>query len=290
MTRIDAHHHLWKLDAVSYPWLEAQGVDRFFGNPTPIQRDFLLDELRSLGGPHNVTGSVHIQVGAADNFAEASYIDGVANASPDWHMVQVAAADLEAEDALLQIERLKGLSSVRGVRQIIGRAPKEDAASGTHNLLRNPAFKEGLAALSQHQLSFDLQLIPDVMEEAGQLFASLPELPVVLCHGGSPYDRSAAGLAQWADALKHLSALDHIYVKFSGLGMFEHDWTPDSLRPILSELWNQFGAERIMFGSNFPVCSLSSSYADLVALYEAFMPASAQDDFFGKTARAFYRF
>ena len=290
MTRIDAHHHLWKLDKVSYPWLDAKGVARFFGDPAPIQRDFLLDELRSLGVPHNISGSVHIQVGAADSFAEASYIDEVAKANPDWQMVQVAAADLEAEDNLTQIERLKTLPSVRGVRQIIGRAPKEDAVSGTHHLLRNPAFKAGLGILSAHALSFDLQLIPDVMEEAGQLFASLPNLPVVLCHGGSPYERSPAGLAKWAESLKHLSSLDHLYVKFSGLGMFEHNWTPETLRPILETLWNQFGAERIMFGSNFPVCSLSSSYADLIALYEAFIPASAQDSFFGHTARSFYRF
>ncbi len=85
--RIDAHHHLWDLSAVHYPWLMARGVTRFFGDPTPIQRNYLLDEFR-----RDATGfgaSVHIQVGAEDGMAEARWVQAVADATPDWPLVQV---------------------------------------------------------------------------------------------------------------------------------------------------------------------------------------------------------
>jgi len=136
--RIDAHHHLWDLTAVSYPWLMAQGVPRFFGDPTPIQRDYFIDEFRRDAAAFE--GSVHIQVGAADPLAEARWIQSVADATPDWPLVQVAFCDLTAPDLSATLDTLQSLPTLRGVRQIVGRAPEEDAATGTNDLLTNPAF------------------------------------------------------------------------------------------------------------------------------------------------------
>ena len=80
-----------------------------------------------------------------------------------------------------------------------------------------------------------------------------------------PYDRSEAGLATYAQALADLASLPNIVCKISGLGMFDHGWTVESVRPIFKTCLAHFGPERLMFGSNFPVCSLSSTYAELVA-------------------------
>lgn len=288
--KIDAHHHLWDLQAVHYPWLMAEGVERFFGDPTPIQRNYLIDDFRQGASRHGISGSVHIQVGADNAMAEAAWIQQVAEATPDWPLVQVAFADLTAPDLGHTLDQLQRLDSLRGVRQIVGRAPGEDAQTGTNTLLADPRFLAGLAELASRGLSFDLQLIPELMADTARVLAEVPDLKVALCHAGSPHDRSPEGVAKWAGQLKTLSNLPNVSCKLSGLGMFDHNWTEDSFRPIVEVCMEQFGANRLMFGSNFPVDSLYSDYARLFETLETLVPTDWHDVFFGRNAAAFYRF
>jgi predicted TIM-barrel fold metal-dependent hydrolase len=285
--RIDAHHHLWDLGAVRYPWLEARGVARFFGDPTPIQRDYPIGEFRRDAAGFGA--SVHIQVGAEDGWAEARWVQGVADATPDWPMAQVVFCDLTASDLADRLDRFATLSTLRGVRQIVGRAPGEDAVSGTNALLDDPRFAAGLRMAGARELSFDLQLIPELYEGMARVLDAAPEVPVALCHAGSPHDRSAAGLSDWAARLKLLSARPQVVCKLSGLGMFDHGWTVERIRPIVETVLDQFGPERCMFGSNFPVDSLYSDYAAIVSAYEALIPEAAQQAVFHDTAARFYR-
>ena len=286
--RIDAHHHLWDLKAVHYPWLKAKGEPRFFGDPAPIQRDYLIDEFTTDAKRHGFSGSVHIQVGAENPFDEAEWVQSVAQANPNWPLVQVAFCDLTADSAEADLDRLQSLTSLRGVRQIVGRAPGEDARSGTNLLLDDPQFAAGLKGLAQRGLSFDLQLLPELMARTAKVLEQTPDTKVALCHAGSPHDRSAAGLAGWAKSLKHLSALPNVYCKLSGLGMFDHSWTTESIRPIVETVLEQFGPDRVMFGSNFPVDSLPATYSQIVGSYKALIPDAMQSRVFGETAIEFY--
>ena len=287
--KIDAHHHLWDLHAVHYPWLMDKGGVRFFGNPASIQRDYLIDEFTNDAGAHGFLGSVHIQVGAEDGYQEACWIDEIA-AQNDWVMKQVAFCDLSADDVEDQLDRLAVLPSVVGVRQIIGRAPGEDATTGTQKLITSAAFQKGLQGLAVRDLSFDLQLLPELMAPMAEVLQDNQDVKVALCHAGSPYDRSVAGIDKWAEQLKSLSSLPQIYAKLSGLGMFAHGWQGDDFRPITSAVLAQFGASRVMFGSNFPVDSLTSDYKTLITAYEELIPQEMQDQVFGQTAADFYRF
>ena len=88
---IDAHHHLWDLSAVHYPWLEATGVTRFFGDPTPIQRDYLFDEFSRDASAEGFTGSVHIQVGAADGLLKPNGFSTSPNKTPIGHWPRFSA-------------------------------------------------------------------------------------------------------------------------------------------------------------------------------------------------------
>ena len=190
---IDSHHHLWDLSAVHYPWIEASGVTRFFGDPTPIQRNYLIDEFRRHASAEGFTGSVHIQVGATDGFAEANWVQQIADQTPDWQIAQVVFCDLTSPDLPAQLDAFEALTTVRGVRQIIGRAPGEDAATGTNDLLQSPAFLAGLVEVGRRGLSFDLQLIPELMAATADILESTPDTRVALCHAGSPHDRSSHG-------------------------------------------------------------------------------------------------
>jgi len=285
---IDSHHHLWDLNVVHYPWLMAQGVERFFGDPTPIQRNYLLEEFRSEAEIEGIRTSVHIQVGAEDALAEAEWVQAIADANPDWRMAQVVFCDLTSDDLGAQFERFQALSTVRGVRQIVGRAPGEDAQTGTNTLLDDPNFILGLQEAGQRGFSFDLQLIPELMEKTARVLEQAPKTAVALCHAGSPHDRSPEGLDAWATQLRHLSALPQVVCKLSGLGMFDHKWDQESFRPIVNEVLDQFGPDRVMFGSNFPVDKLYSDYARLVDAYKFLVPEPAHEAVFHSTAARFY--
>jgi predicted TIM-barrel fold metal-dependent hydrolase len=288
LMKIDAHHHLWDLSAVTYPWLMERGVSRFFGDPKSIQRNYLIDEFRASADAQGIGASVHIQVGAADPWKEAFWVQSIADSNPDWPLVQVVYCDLTDPKREQNLDRYTNLASVVGVRQIIGRAAKEDAATGTNALLDDPRFIDGLHSLARRGLSFDLQLTPDLMLQAAQVFTQTPYTKIALCHAGSPQDRSKAGLSNWANNLKHLARLPNVFCKLSGLGMFEHNWTTQSFKPIVDACLAEFGADRLMFGSNFPVDSLSSSFQELYEAYVTLVPETDHECIFGKTAYNFY--
>ena len=285
---IDAHHHLWDLSAVHYTWLMARGVERFFGDPTPIQRNYLIDEFRSEASVQGIAASVHIQVGAEDGMAEARWVQAVADANPDWPLKQVVFVDLTADDLDARLDAFQELPSVVGVRQIVGRALGEDAETGTNTLLDNPAFVAGLQNAGERELSFDLQLIPELMGKTAELLARAPDTAVALCHAGSPHDRSSDGLARWTGELAALSDLPQVRCKLSGLGMFDHDWVSESFRPIVETCLDQFSPNRVMFGSNFPVDKLYSDYATLIQAFRDLVPREMHQAVFNNTAADFY--
>ena len=161
--KIDAHHHLWDLKKVNYPWLMAKGEKRFFGDPSKIQRNYLWEEFSKDALDFEFQGSVHIQVGAKDPLEEAKWVDSINNQNRYWPLAQVAFADLTDEKLDQYLDKLCKLDTVKGVRQIVGRAPEEDSFSKVNQLLDNPRFLRGLNIIADRKLTFDLQLIPNIM-------------------------------------------------------------------------------------------------------------------------------
>ncbi|WP_086929989.1 amidohydrolase family protein [Agarilytica rhodophyticola] len=264
----DAHHHFWDLDQVHYPWLATKGIKRFFGDPAPIQRNYLYHDLQKDIGQLPVKKSIHIQVGADkdQHFLESQTIQDIAQSKGLADGI-IAYASLESDDINLQLDQLTTLPNLRGIRQIIGRSPQEDKITGTDKLTNDSKWLEGLKELEKRNLSFDLQLIPDQMLKAVNIFQQVPNLKVALCHCGSPWYRDSDGWAMWEKGLVSIAELPNSMCKVSGLSMFDHQWTVDSLRPIIETVISIFGSERVMFGSNFPVDKLHTDYARLWFAY-----------------------
>tara|TARA_A100001011_G_C14182997_1_gene787739 strand:+ start:188 stop:1054 length:867 start_codon:yes stop_codon:yes gene_type:complete len=285
---IDAHHHLWDLSAIRYPWLEEKSVMRFFGDPTAIQKNYLMSDFRSDCQSHGFWGSVHIQVGAEDPIREANWVDGVSSANSDWSMRQVVYCDLTEKQMPTKLDLFQKLPSVAGVRQILSRAPGIESGSVLLDNITSPIVLENLRELSRRQLSFDLQLIPEVMGQFSFLLQKVPELKIAICHAGSPHDRTAPGIRRWQSALRFISSLPNTSCKISGLGMFQHNWTIEDFKVLVETCLEQFGSKRCMFGSNFPVDSLYSDYNTLINTFKILVPNSLHKAFFENTARKFY--
>ncbi|MEO1220297.1 MAG: amidohydrolase family protein [Pseudomonadota bacterium] len=289
----DAHHHLWDLSYCHYPWLMERGVTRFFGDPAPIQHDYLVKDLRADFADLPVTKSVHVQVGVAleDSVEETRWLQTCADKSGLPNAI-VAFADLCAGDLGAVLDQHSECTAFRGVRQIFGRSAEEDAKSGTNTLLSNPKFAEGLRELAKRDLSFDLQLTPPLMESAAKVLRQIDGLKVALCHAGSPSDLSPSGTRQWLCGLAAIADIPGAICKLSGFGMFDHDWNRPYAQMLIEPAIELFGPHRIAFGSNFPVDKLYKPYSETMATYleivQGFAPAEI-DAMFAGNADRFYR-
>ena len=295
MRIVDAHHHLWdpvsKGSGVAYSWLHDIGAPKPFGDPTPIQRDYLAPEYLAESA-HEIAGTVHVQAdgGIADPVSETVWLDRVADESGIPGAI-VGFVDLATDGAARTIERhVRASPRFRGVRQIIARtAGRPEISFAARELLEDATWRANYAELARFGLSFDLQLHPAQMEGAVAFLANHADVPVVIDHAGSPHDQSPGGLERWARGMRRLAELPHAHAKLSGLGMFDAAWTERTARPIVETILDAFGSERTMFGSNFPVDKLFAPYDAAVDRLRAVVPAEDRDGVFRTTATAFYR-
>ena len=290
---VDAHHHLWNLDALRYPWLEARGVRRFFGDPSAIQANYLPADLRADAENLPLVASVHVQVGVAPGaeLAETTWLHAQAQRT-GLPSVIVSYCDLAAVDAQTCLDRQQTFARVRAIRQIVGREPSDDLRTGCARVLDDLTWRANMRSLSARGLAFDLQLTPVQHKKIAAILAAMPELAVAICHCGSPCDQSRAGLASWREGMQRLAELPRSVCKISGFGMFDPNWTRASIQPIVETCVELFGAHRCMFGSNFPVEKLAHGYRSLfaeVAAITAILTSAEREEIFSGTAIRFYR-
>lgn len=265
---IDAHHHLWDLSAIHYPWLSETGVHRFFGDPGPIQKNYLFSDYKADFTGLPIVKSVHIQVGAQDGDAviETAWLQACAEKNQYPHGI-VAYCDMTAVGFEASLESQQDFKNLRGVRQIVGRNAAEDARNGTNELLESFEFKSGLKYLAKQGLSFDLQLTPPLLQSAARLFEAIEGLPVAICHAGSLSDFSKEGVALWRAGLERFAKSENVICKISGFGMFDHNWSVETIRGRVLQVIDIFGPDRVAFGSNFPVDKLYATYSNTMMAY-----------------------
>ncbi|MEM9570427.1 MAG: amidohydrolase family protein [Pseudomonadota bacterium] len=290
---VDAHHHLWDLEACRHTWLAERGVVRFFGDPAPIRKNYHVGDLRADFGALPVKKSVHIQVGveADDSLNETAWLQSQSN-QYELPTAIIPFCDLTLESVSDDLDAHAAHVAVRGVRQIIGRSAEEDRKTGSSGLLNEPRFKRGLKALAEKGLSFDLQLTPPLMQSAASVFSDVPDLKVAVCHCGSLSAFDPESISEWKQGLQALAALPNLICKISGFGMFDHGWTQDSIAALVHRVIEIFSPERCAFGSNFPVDKLYASYEETMGAYlkicETYAPEE-RDAMFRTVAETFYK-
>jgi predicted TIM-barrel fold metal-dependent hydrolase len=248
-----------------------------------LKHDYLLGDLLGEAGDIDVLKLVHVEANhdPADPVEETRWLQSIADRSDSRGMPNaiVAAVDLAAPNAPAVLEAHASFANTRGVRQILNVHDNKLYDYTGRHLMREPQWREHFALLRRHDLSFDLQLYPSQMEEAAALARAHADTRFIVNHAGMFVDRdSVAGYRAWRDGMRLLAACPNVAVKISGLAMFDHRWTVESLRPYVLETIDTFGVERAMFASNFPVDRLFGSYPDLWHAYAAIVADASEAD------------
>jgi predicted TIM-barrel fold metal-dependent hydrolase len=293
MRIVDAHHHLWDLAALPYPWLAKPNPDAFIGDTTPLCRDYTIADFLADAQCLELVASVHLQaeVAPARSVDESMWLQRIADAHgrPDGI---VAFADLTDPQLEAVLDRHARARNFRGIRQILNRHDDPRFRFVEHDHLADPRWHAGAALLARRGLSFDLQIYPQQMPEASRAARRHPDLAFVLNHTGMPIDRTPEGIALWREGIRALADCPNVAVKISGLGMTDHRWTTDSIRPFVRETIEIVGTRRCLFASNFPVDRLYSDYRTLWSAYDtitADLSADERADLFERNARRVYR-
>jgi len=272
MKIVDAHHHLWDLEAHRYPWLSPE-TRHPAGDLTPICRSYRLADFLEDARDQELVKSVHVQaeIDRADPVRETAWLQRVADdpASGGFPHAIVAFADLADPEVEAVLEAHARYPNVRGIRFLLNY--EEDAplycATTRGDWLTDPQWRQGYALLEKYRLSFDLQIFWQQMADALDLASAFPNIQLILNHTGLPRSREPDYVANWRQGMRTLATAPNVAAKISGLAMFHHNWTPEVIRPFVLDTIEIFGPERCLFASNFPVDRLQSSYD---ALWQAF--------------------
>jgi L-fuconolactonase len=275
---IDAHHHLWDPAHANYPWMTAE-----LG---PIIRPFGVDDLAPLLRAAGVDGTIVVQ--ARHDLAETRELLAIAAATPFIAGV-VGWVDLTAPDVA---ETIRALRAEPGGDRLVGiRHQVHDEADP--DWLGRADVGRGLDAVEAAGLAFDLLIRPREFPAASAAVRDRPNLRFVLDHLGKPPLRDG-DLGAWVAGLRDLAARPNVSCKLSGL-VTEADWATwriEEFAPPVAIALAAFGPERVLFGSDWPVCLLAASYADVVRIAReltARLSASERAAIFGGTACDVYR-
>jgi L-fuconolactonase len=268
--RIDAHHHFWRYDPAEYGWISE--------SMPAIRRDFfpadLEAEIRAVG----VEGAISVQ--ARQSLEETRWLLELAGGS-DFIKGVVGWIPLAAADVRAQLDALSGEAMLVGIRHIVQDEPDE-------NFILGEDFNRGVAALKEYQLAYDILVYERHLPQAAEFVDRHPQQVFVLDHLAKPRAKENE-LEPWRTNIRRMAERPNVYCKLSGLATeadWQH-WTEPQLRPYLEAALEAFGPQRLMFGSDWPVCLLAATYRrwhDLVAEFCSRLSISEQARIFGGTA------
>src|SRR5262245_59518466 len=271
--RIDSHQHFWRYRPETHGWIKKR--------MTVLRRDFLPEDLEPLLGAEGISGCVAVQ--AAQSLDETRFLLELADRHPFIRAV-VGWVDLVAPDLEAQLESFKACRQLRGMRHIA-----QDAIDDFW-LAREDVIR-GVDKLGRFGLTYDLLVFPRQIGAAFALAKALPHQPFVLDHVAKP-EIARGRIEPWATDLRRRAELPNVCCKLSGLVTEAREgWQPADFRPYLDVVLEAFGPRRLMFGSDWPVCLLAGSYANVAGLARRAISALSRDEqdaVLGGNAARFY--
>ena len=239
---VDSHQHFWQVGRFDYPWMSSDlGV---------LYRDYLPPELDPILKTNGVEKTVLVQ--ASNSVEESRWLLNLADQYPFIAGV-VGWVDLTSDQVMAQLDLLAH-PKFKGVRHLIESEPADD-------WLSQPVVLRGLQALAERQLTYDLLVHTRHLSSVHTVAENCKTLRLVIDHMAKP-PIARAEFDEWAKRLKPLASFPNMYCKLSGLVTEANwnTWTTDDLRPYIDWALESFGPDRVMFGSDYPVCLLAASY------------------------------
>lgn len=272
--RIDAHQHFWHYNAEEYGWID--------DSMSILRRDFLPEHLEPELKQAGFDASIAVQ--ARQTVEETRWLLNLAASSPFIRGV-VGWVDLQSETVREQLLEFASNPKFLGVRHIVQSEPDS-------RFLLRPEFLRGIAALEEFDLTFDILIYPKHLPVAAEFISQFPRQRFVLDHLAKPVIKSGE-LEPWHSDLRHLVRFPNVYCKLSGL-VTEADWqawSPEHVHPYLEIAFECFGHDRLMIGSDWPVCTTAASYSQTVNVVVEFFadcPRHFRDAILGSNAARFW--
>jgi predicted TIM-barrel fold metal-dependent hydrolase len=276
---VDTHQHLWDLKHFNLPWIQKD---------SPLARNFVAEDYRQATNGLNVVKAVYMEVDVdpKQQVAEAEYILEVCREGKTPTVAAVISGRPAAEDFRQYIQRFKNNRYLKGVRQVL------HTAATPAGFCLSADFQRGLRVLDEMGLSFDLCMRQAELPDAVRLCDALPKMRFILDHCGNP-DTQAKDPAAWRRDIGRLAQCKNLVCKVSGIVVTAraNKWTADDLAPFVNHVLESFGPDRVMFGGDWPVCTLRATYRQWVEALRNIVrnrSAEQQRKLFHDNAVAFY--
>lgn len=272
---IDAHQHFWIYSPGEYGWID--------DSMAALRRDFLPNDLKPELEGTGFHGSVAVQ--ARQTQEETRWLLELAQSSP-WIFGVVGWVDLRSPDVRSQLKVLAQNPKLVGIRHIVQSEPDD-------RFLLQPDFLRGISALEDFDLAYDILIYTKHLPVAAEFVKHFPRQRFVLDHLAKPPIKTG-GIDSWARGIRRLAEFPNLFCKLSGL-VTEADWQywkPEHIIPFLDVAFEAFGPDRLMVGSDWPVCLVAASYTRSVEVLKAYLVGQkpeARDSVLGDNARRFWR-
>ena len=271
---IDAHQHFWIYDPVRDSWIDE--------SMQILKRNFLPEDLTSIIKENSIDGTIAVQADQSEN--ETNFLLGLAEKNT-WISGVVGWVGLMAQDIEEKLEHFSSYKKLKGFRHIVQAEPDE-------NFMLNEKFRNGIGQLKNYNFTYDILIYPHQLPTAIMLTEKHPDQKFVLDHIAKPSIKKKE-IEPWASGIKELAKNPNVFCKISGI-ITEADhrnWESKEIYPYLDIVFNAFGYDRLLFGSDWPVCLLAGLYNQVINLIDEYMKNASDENkekIFGKNAVSFY--
>ena len=252
--RVDAHQHFWIYEPVRDAWID--------NSMQVIRRDFLPADLSGHLEKHNIDGCIAVQADQSED--ETNFLLKLADENP-WISGVVGWVDLMALDIEQKLEHYASFPKLKGFRHIVEAEPDD-------HFMLGDTFQRGISFLANFNFTYDVLIFPKQLWAAIQMVENFPEQNFVLDHIAKP-DIKNGVMEPWASEIKEIAKNENLYCKVSGI-ITEADhqnWNRDEIYPYLDVIFEAFGTDRLLYGSDWPVCLLAGSYEQVYQLIEKYV-------------------
>ena len=272
MVKIDAHHHLWRYNPAVHGWITDEMKN--------LRRDFMPEDLLKVMQSSGYSGCIAVQ--ASQTEKETRFLIEQAGRFPFIKGV-VGWLDLRAENLRDKLDYYSEFPALKGLRHVVQDEPDE-------KFMLRPDFLNGIGALADYDLAYDLLIFPKQLDAAIQLVQKFPGQRFILDHIAKPLIRNGI-MSPWDEKIYKLADSPNVYCKLSGMVTETdwHQWKREDFTPYIDVIFKAFGADRVMIGSDWPVCTLAGSYKDVMGIVEHYLTSDIlKKKVLGQNAIKFY--